>query len=133
MMKISLKYLFIVSIYILSLVLFSCQKEETIEKIEQDKFVQIYCDVVAYTNMIEPDLRGTFVDSILQYYEVTPEQFQHTVNIYSSDTKKWKKVFEKIVAELERRQEAIKEEKDKPLEQKKQKAEIDAKKKEEEK
>jgi len=86
---------------------FHCSKQTGPQKIDEKKFVQIYCDVVSYSDLIDSKLRGAFVDSVFENYKVTKKDFHYTVNSYTEDKNQWKKVFEKIVAELERRSEEL--------------------------
>lgn len=86
---------------------FHCSKQTGPQKIDEKKFVRIYCDVVSYSDLIDSKLRQALVDSVFENYKVTKEDFHHTVNSYTGEKNKWKKVFEKIVAELERRSEEL--------------------------
>ncbi|MBC8184754.1 DUF4296 domain-containing protein [candidate division KSB1 bacterium] len=92
----------IIGIYILSQ-LCVCQKNTEPQKISEKKFVQIYCDVACYSDIIESKSRRAFVDSIFDHYDITSESFNFTKDSFSNDPQKWKDLFEKIVEELEKR------------------------------
>ncbi len=92
----------IIGIFILSQIIM-CQKNNEPGKISEDKFIQIYCDVACYSDIIESKSRQAFVDSIFNYHNVTSESFNFTKDSFSNDPKKWKEIFEKIVEELEKR------------------------------
>lgn len=94
-------------ITLLSLLNFQCFKQSTSKQIDEKVFVQIYCDVVVSADLVDAKLREALVDSILNSYHTSREQFQNTVNAYSRDENKWEKVFTKVVAELERREQEI--------------------------
>lgn len=81
----------------------SCQSQQSARQINEDKFVQIYCDVVVLSDLIKPESRQILADSVFAFYEVSRQDFYYTVEIYSKDNRKWKKIYEKIVAELEAR------------------------------
>lgn len=81
----------------------SCNKQTKPQKISEKKFVQIYCDVASFSDIIESKSRKAFVDSVFEYYQVTPENYNYTKNSFSNDPEKWRKIFEKIVEELEKR------------------------------
>jgi len=98
---------------ILSFILFSlliglynyhCSRRSEYKELDEDEFVQVYCDAVIYADLVESRLRKAFVDSVLESYQIKPEDFQYTISSYSKNVEKWESVFEKIVAELERRE-----------------------------
>lgn len=98
---------FILLLLLASIFKYSCTRKSGQQQIEQKVFVQLYCDVVAYADLIDSKQREAFVDSVLKSHDISREQFQHTVNVYSRDVKKWEKIFTKIVEELERREKEI--------------------------
>jgi len=81
-----------------------CNKKAEPEQLDEKVFVQVYCDVVTYADLIDSRLKDAYVDSVLKHYQITREQFQATVDAYSRDEKKWEKIMTKIVEELERRE-----------------------------
>ncbi len=91
---------------------FNCDRRSAPKQLNEKAFVQIYCDVVIYADLVDTKHREALVDSVFNSYHISREQFQNTVNAYSRDEKKWEKVFSKIVAELERREKAMKAESD---------------------
>jgi hypothetical protein len=92
----------IIGVFILSQ-LCICQKSVESQKISEKTFVQIYCDVATYSDIIESKSRQVFVDSIFIHYNVTAESFNLTKESFSNDPQKWKEIFEQIVEELETR------------------------------
>ena len=93
---------------IIGLLLFSglnhCKKKPGPQKISDKRFVQIYCDVTCYSDIIDKKLRKALVDSVLKSYSVTHENFEYSKKLISKDPEKWKNIFEKIVNDLEKRQ-----------------------------
>ena len=86
------------------LFLLACSsKVEQQPVLDKQLFVQIYCDVVSKADLLPPEQKKTYVDSILTHYKVTPREFENTVKMYSKSPEQWKDVFEDIVAELEKR------------------------------
>ncbi len=102
------------SIFALCVIIFSilislqCQHQPKVKLLNEKLFVQVYCDVVVYADLIEAKHRGAFVDSVLNHYGVTQDQLLKTVAFYSKDETRWEKVFTKIIAELERREQVLK-------------------------
>ena len=93
-------YYFIFFIFIILVV---CKKNEAPSQINDDKFVQIYCDVACYSDIVDKKLKSALVDSVLTAYNENQENFIFSKDEYSKDPKRWKKIFEKIVNELEKR------------------------------
>jgi len=89
---------------ILLLLNYRCDKQSKSKELDEKVFVQVYCDVVTYADVVDSKQREAYVDSVLNSYQISREQFQSTVDAYSRDEKKWEKVFTKIVEELERRE-----------------------------
>ena len=83
---------------------FSCAKKFEHQQLDEKIFVPVYCDVVTYADLLDAKTREVFVDSVLNHYQITREQFQATVDAYSQNEKKWEKIMTKIVEELERRE-----------------------------
>ncbi len=86
----------------------NCKRPQNVKPLNEKLFVQIYCDVVVYADLVEFQRRDAFVDSVLSNYGVSREQLLKTVIYYSKDEKRWEKVFAKIIAELEQREQALK-------------------------
>ena len=97
----------LVVISIICALSFSCSKKSKPQQLDEKIFVPVYCDVVTYADLLDNKIREAFVDSVLNHYQVTREQFQATVEAYSQDEKKWGKIMTKIVEELERREKAL--------------------------
>lgn len=85
----------------------SCAKKSDQQQLDEKTFVPVYCDVVTYADLLDTKTRELFVDSVLNHYQITREQFQATVDAYSRDEKKWEKIMTKIVEELERREKEL--------------------------
>jgi len=102
-------------ILLLTLLFISCAEEKTEQRITLDekRFVQVYCDVVSKTDFLKDEQKEAFVESVLTYYSTSREIFENTVKKYSEKPEKWKRLFEKIGAELEKRLEQV-EKTDKP-------------------
>jgi len=94
--------LFVGSVFVLR-----CRQGNEHLPIDEKKFVQIYCDVAAYSDLIDVELRQAFVDSVLHSHQVTREKFQLSIDAYSRDKKQWKQIFQGIVAELESREKSF--------------------------
>ena len=82
----------------------SCSKISESQQLDEKIFIPVYCDVVTYADLLDAKTREVFVDSVLNHYQITREQFQATVDAYSHNDKKWEKIMTKIVKELERRE-----------------------------
>ncbi|MDZ7377548.1 MAG: hypothetical protein ONB13_13130, partial [candidate division KSB1 bacterium] len=57
------------------LIFLSCKRQPNVKPLNEKLFVQVYCDVVVYADIIEPTHRDAFVDSVLNHYGVSREQF----------------------------------------------------------
>jgi hypothetical protein len=100
----------ILAMFLLIMALWTNQctkKNAEYKEIEEKTFVQVYSDVTAFADLVDPKLREAFVDSVLQHHQVRREDFQYTISVYSKDEKKWEEIFKKIVAELERREKEL--------------------------
>ena len=81
----------------------SCEKAGQPHRVSDKTFVQIYCDVVTQADFVDVKLRNAFIDSVINSYHVTYEDYIYTKNSFTDDPEKWKKIFEEIVKELEKR------------------------------
>ena len=90
-------------------VLFSaCQNQN---RINEDKFVKIYTDmVIAQDSIIDrktPDSlqvvnpRTNARNEILKRYNVSLDQYQSTVDYYNQDPERWQTFFDKVIAEVD--------------------------------
>lgn len=86
------------------LIISGCEKNPNKKIIDESQFVQIYCDVVTYADILDDNLRIALMDSILKSQNVSREEFQRNVDYYSKDSKRWQDVFSKVVEELEKRE-----------------------------
>ena len=96
-------FYFITIFFVLFISVVNCSQKTRPKEISEDKFVMIYCDVISFSDLIQSKSRPAFIDSVLTHYNVTREDFEYTIKIYSKDTDKWENVFKKVVAELEKR------------------------------
>jgi len=96
-------FYFITIFFVLLISVVNCSQTTHPKEISEDKFVMIYCDVISFSDLIQSKSRPAFIDSVLTHYNVTREDFEYTIKIYSKDTEKWENVFKKVVAELEKR------------------------------
>ena len=84
----------------LILFLISCSNDK---KINEDKFVKIYTDLVIAHDTMQTN--ATALDSlkqkILKKYEVTPGQYNYTVDYYNKDIERWEKFFNKATAYID--------------------------------
>ncbi|MEE4311902.1 MAG: DUF4296 domain-containing protein [candidate division KSB1 bacterium] len=71
---------------------------------KEELFIQVYCDVVEKSDLLPPANRKAFADSVLQTHGSSMDIFDNTVEYYKQNPEEWKPLFEKIVAELEKRQ-----------------------------
>lgn len=94
----------IFQVIIFLLLNFRCGKQSKFKEVNEKVFVQVYCDVITYADIVEPKQREAFVDSVLNSYQINREEFRYTIDAYSRDEKKWEKIFTQIVEELERRE-----------------------------
>lgn len=99
--------IFIFHLTVLLLFSYHCDKQEKTKELDEKTFVQVYCDVITYSDLVDSKLRQAFVDSILNSYDISRQEFQQTVESYSRNEKKWEKIFTKIVEELEKREKEI--------------------------
>ena len=80
----------------------SCQHSSN-SNIDDDLFVQIYCDVASVLDLVEADKKDALRDSILNNYGVTYEEYQLKLNELKQNPEKWMEIYDKIIAELQRR------------------------------
>ena len=86
----------------------SCQNQN---RIDEDKFVKIYTDMVITQDSIvdkkEADSskainsKTAARDSVLKKHNVTLAQYQATVDYYNQDPERWQTFFEKVLAEVD--------------------------------
>lgn len=105
--KIFISHVLIFQVISLLFLIWQCTKRSDSKQLDEKVFVQVYCDVVIYEDLVDPKRREALVDSVLNNYKSSREQFQYTMNAYSKDEKKWEEVFTKIVAELESREKEL--------------------------
>jgi hypothetical protein len=80
----------------------ACSEGETID---EATFVEFYADLALMQDTIGYNVEAT--DSALailyERYDVSPETYRNTVDYYNKTQEAWKKFFDKVLAELERR------------------------------
>jgi len=86
----------------------ACQNQS---RIDEDKFVKIYTDmVIAQDSIIEKkeadslqvvNPRTVARDSVLKKHNVSLAQYQATVNYYNQDPERWQTFFDKVLAEVD--------------------------------
>ncbi|HEX9972432.1 MAG TPA: DUF4296 domain-containing protein [bacterium] len=103
----------IIALYSLSLLIITGCENATNKKIlDENQFVHIYCDVVTYADIINDESRIAFMDSVLKSQNISREDLQRSVAYYSKDSKRWEKIFSKVVEELEKREQELSAKKD---------------------
>ncbi len=90
-------------------VLFSACKNQN--RINEDKFVKIYTDmVIAQDSIIDKKTTDSLHvinphtnarDSVLKKYNVSLEQYQLTVDFYNQDPERWQTFFDKVIANVD--------------------------------
>jgi len=71
-------------------------------KINEDKFILVYSDLV----MAQDTLKGNFKQSeiknlVFKKYNVSEKEYNETLNYYNSDPRKWEAFFNKTISHLE--------------------------------
>ena len=89
------------------LFLFCSKNIEQNDTLDKKTFVHIYCDVISKADFLRDQQKEAFVDSVLAHHHVSRKSFENTIQLYNKNSNEWKKVFEKIVEELEKRLQQI--------------------------
>jgi hypothetical protein len=105
--KFFISHVLIFQVISLLFLIWQCGKRSDSKQLDEKVFVQAYCDIVIYADLVDSKRKEALVDSVLNSYKISQEQFQYTMNAYSNDEKKWEELFTKIVAELERREKEL--------------------------
>ena len=71
--------------------------------IEDDTFINLYCDIVSIADLMPANKRTTFVDSIFTVYDVSQESFEHTLEHYKQNPERWSTFMNDVITELENR------------------------------
>ncbi|MBN1154353.1 DUF4296 domain-containing protein [candidate division KSB1 bacterium] len=94
--------------FLVMLLLLTCARSEDKPDImDEEMFVDLYCDVVSRIDLIPFNTRSSFVDSIFSHYRVTEESFMATITYYNEDPEKWQEILDHILAELDNRVKAM--------------------------
>lgn len=96
------KLILLLSGILIAFFLYSCG-ESSQSNIDNETFVQIYCDVVSTSDLVEVNKRQALRDSILHFYGFTYEDFQKKLSELKNQPEKWKEIYDKIIEELEKR------------------------------
>jgi len=85
----------IIIIFLLSVFIFGCSKDDILP---EDKFIKIYIDIlVAQDTLTENSISNDSLKTlILQKYNVTDSIYTKTVEYYNSNPDKWEKFFEDV-------------------------------------
>jgi len=89
------------------LLLFCSKAPDQLTVIDDEEFVQIYCDVILKVEFLSSDRKEAFVDSVLTHYGTTRETFDNTLQSFGKNPKRWEQIFKQILKELEDRQQQI--------------------------
>lgn len=78
-------------------------------RIEEEKFVNIYADLLILKEMYRHDDSSYFKarDSLYKSYEVDQFKIDQTLEYYSTDTQKWTEFYRKVIKRLEQQQTTI--------------------------
>ncbi len=87
-------------IFLLSVFIFSCSKEDILP---EDKFIKIYIDIlVAQDTLTDSSISNDSLKTlILPEYNVTDSIYTKTVEYYNSNPDKWEKFFEDVIKQVE--------------------------------
>jgi Domain of unknown function (DUF4296) len=87
-------------IFLLLFLLPSCSNKKVIE---ENKFVNIYSDLVIAQDTIpsNPPVFSSEKQKIFARYNVTSEEYKNTIDYYNQNSEKWKDFFDKVTAHLQ--------------------------------
>ncbi len=96
-------YLFSKRIFILSLLSSLFFAACSGDKIDEDKFVKIYSDLVIAQDTSRANQKNIteIKNRVLKRYSVNEKEYNATVEYYNEDPKKWSDFFDKVLAHLE--------------------------------
>jgi Domain of unknown function (DUF4296) len=81
---------------ILTLLLFSCQKEKT-SIIKKEQFIQIYARILIIDQMsIEEKLHDQLLQKLYHENNITQANIDSTVSFYNSNPKEWVEVYDRV-------------------------------------
>ncbi|MCL5030262.1 MAG: DUF4296 domain-containing protein [Bacteroidetes bacterium] len=113
-----LKSLYFLQITIL-LFLSGCSKNS---KIDEDKFIKIYTDIVVAQDTIKaPSYKFDSLKTVVfNRYGITSKDYNSTIDYYNQDPQRWEKFFDKVTAYVEKlkKQSTPAEKKNFPIEKK---------------
>jgi hypothetical protein len=71
-------------------------------RINEDKFILIYSDlVIAQDTLKNNNTLDQIKNSVFQRYNVSEKEYTETLNYYNSDPRKWEAFFNKTISHLE--------------------------------
>jgi Domain of unknown function (DUF4296) len=71
-------------------------------KINEDKFILVYSDLVIAQDTIKNNNNiSTIKNTVFRKYNVTEKEYTETLNYYNSDPRKWEPFFNKTISHLE--------------------------------
>ena len=82
------------------LLLQGCSTEN---KVEEDKMVLIYTDLLIAqdTTFVNETNLDSLISSVLKRYDVSEDEYEKTIEYYNEDIKRWEGFFDKVTAHLE--------------------------------
>lgn len=88
---------------LLTIILFYFAGCSNAEKIEEDKFIKIYTDLLIAQDSLGNE-KGKFISEknrIYQRHNISEKNYKKTLQYYSEDITRWNEFFEKTIAYLE--------------------------------
>ena len=86
-------------IFLILLLLFSAGCSH---KINEDKFVLIYSDLVIAKDTLKENINlDEIKNRVFKRYNVSSKEYSETLNYYNSDPRKWEVFFNKTISHLE--------------------------------
>ena len=71
-------------------------------KINEDKFILIYSDLVIAQDTTKGNIKlGEIKNMVFKRYNVSEKEYTETLNYYNSDPRKWENFFNKTISHLE--------------------------------
>jgi hypothetical protein len=88
------KYIFLLLLLLLSFT--GCS-----HKINEDKFILIYSDLVIAQDTLKNNNLDEIKNTVFKRYNVSETEYIETLNYYNSDPRKWEAFFNKTISHLE--------------------------------
>jgi hypothetical protein len=82
------------------LLLQGCSTEN---KVEEDKMVLIYTDLLIAqdTTFVNETNLDSLISSVLKRYDVSEDEYEKTIEYYNENIKRWEGFFDKVTAHIE--------------------------------